>query len=109
MGDPVRTFQLESTVKYILDNKLVENTNITGEYLKKGLLQIEKEHGVFSNTRMVGTYGSVDLPTPQDRDRLVQIIRNNGVLIYMCGEKSIRFRPMLILQPKHAQIILERI
>jgi len=108
MGDPIRTLQLDSTIKYIKENNLIENTKITGEYLFNGLKTLQKEYSkVMSNTRGIGTYLAFDLPTPQLRDKFVELVRNNGVLIYMCGFQSIRIRPQLIFTPTHAQQLLE--
>jgi len=107
MGDPIRALQLDETIKYIKDNHLVENTRITGEYLLKGLRTIEGEHQIIQNSRTLGTFAAFDLPNAQLRDKLIQIVKNNGVLIYMCGEKSIRLRPMLVFQPKHCHILLD--
>jgi len=108
MGDPIRALQLDATLKYIKENNLIENTKITGEYLLNGLKLIQKENGkVISNARGLGTYIAFDLPNAQIRDKLVEIVRNNGVLIYMCGYVSIRMRPMLIFTPSHAQTLLE--
>jgi len=110
MGDPVRALQLDTTLNYIKDHDLIKNTKITGEYLLNGLYEIEKSHGdLISGVRGIGTYCAFDLPSTALRDQIISIIRNQGVLIYMCGIKSIRIRPMLVFQPKHAKILLETI
>jgi len=43
MGDPVRALQLDTTLNYIKENNLIENTKITGEFLLSGLFEIEKK------------------------------------------------------------------
>ena len=35
-------------------------------------------------------------------------MRSKGVLIGGCGESTIRLRPALIFEPKHAEIMLEK-
>jgi len=108
MGDPIRALQLDTTLKYIKENNLVENTEITGRYLLNGLKLLEKENSkIMSSTRGLGTYTAFDLPTPQLRDQFVEVVRNNGCLIYMCGFKSVRIRPTLTFTPNHAHLFLE--
>ncbi len=36
-------------------------------------------------------------------------LRLAGVLVGGCGERSIRFRPALILRPEHAEVMLDRL
>ena len=39
---------------------------------------------------------------------MVSRMRSKGVLIGGCGESTIRLRPALIFEPKHAEIMLEK-
>ncbi len=41
MGDPVRLLQLEAVLKCVKDYSLLENAQITGEYLLKGIKAIQ--------------------------------------------------------------------
>lgn len=39
---------------------------------------------------------------------MVNKMRSKGVLIGGCGESTIRLRPALIFEPKHAEIMLDK-
>ena len=39
---------------------------------------------------------------------MVGRMRSSGVLIGGCGDSTIRIRPALIFEPKHAEIMLEK-
>ena len=43
------------------------------------------------------------------RDGIVAKLRVAGVNCGGCGERSIRLRPALVFQPKHAEIFLEKL
>ena len=47
------------------------------------------------NSRGLGLFCSFDLPSPDERDQLVQETYKNNLIILGCGVKSIRFRPHL--------------
>eukprot|EP01130_Rhizamoeba_saxonica_P015173 TRINITY_DN6759_c0_g1_i1.p1 TRINITY_DN6759_c0_g1~~TRINITY_DN6759_c0_g1_i1.p1 ORF type:complete len:497 (+),score=110.18 TRINITY_DN6759_c0_g1_i1:15-1505(+) len=107
MGDPIRALQLQTTLQVIKDLDLVENVKITGKYLHDGLNQLQDSHNVLSNIRILGTFGAFDLPTPQVRDTLQTKLRNNGVQMAPCGDRSLRLRPMLTFTPDHALQFLQ--
>jgi len=107
LGDPIRALQAGVIIKEINDNRLLENVQITGNYLKDGLHDLQKRHpNLVSNVRGVGTFLAFDLPTPELQDKFIQKLRQNGVEATGSGVKSVRFRPMLIFAPKHAEQFL---
>jgi len=108
MGDPIRALQLDVTLKEIKTQRLIENTAITGKFLVQGLEELQSKHSkMVSRVRGTGTFAAFDLPTAEQRDKLVQKLRENGINSGGCGEKSLRMRPMLIFKPKHAKIVLD--
>ncbi|KAK5576388.1 hypothetical protein RB653_007530 [Dictyostelium firmibasis] len=109
MGDPVRALELEVVIGEIKKNHLLDNVVITGNYLKEGLFDIASRYpGIIQNIRGEGTFLAIDLPTPAERDRIISHIRLLGVEMGGCGERSIRFRPMLVCQPSHINQFLNR-
>ncbi|PRP82232.1 4-aminobutyrate transaminase [Planoprotostelium fungivorum] len=108
LGDPIRALQASVIIKEIKDNHLLENVQVTGEYLKNGLEKLRSKHtDLVSNVRGVGTFLAFDLPTPELQDKFLRILRQKGVEATGSGTRSIRFRPMLIFAPKHAQQFLD--
>eukprot|EP00054_Salpingoeca_dolichothecata_P004817 m.32022 g.32022 ORF g.32022 m.32022 type:complete len:494 (-) comp14885_c0_seq1:119-1600(-) len=107
MGDPAKLILLEAIVKEIEQNQLLENTQITGDYLMKclNLLQDAYPH-LISRVRGQGTFIAFDMSTVSQRDSLVVKMRQRGIEIGKCGDQSIRLRPTLIFQPLHAELAL---
>ncbi|KAG0030545.1 hypothetical protein BGZ81_002500 [Podila clonocystis] len=108
MGDPIRALQAKTILHEIKSNDLVKNAAETGAYLKQELQHLEAKYPkVLSAVR--GTFLAFDLPDPQQRDVFVSQLRSLGVNTGGCGPKSIRLRPMLVFQKKHADIFLEAV
>jgi len=109
LGDPIRALQAKVIINEIRENKLLENVQITGKYLKDGLDNLRKKFPeLVSNVRGVGTFLAFDLPTPELQDRFLSRLRQKGIEATGSGTRSVRFRPMLIFAPKHADQFLEK-
>ena len=75
---------------------LVDAASVNGDYLLTCLSDLQvKYSGLMSNSRGKGLFCAFDLPTPEQRDKLIIIMEELGVLILGCGYRSIRFRPHL--------------
>ena len=75
---------------------LLENTKTNGQYLLEEIIKLEEQFPAFViNSRGLGLFCSFDLPSPDERDQLVQETYKNNLIILGCGVKSIRFRPHL--------------
>ena len=103
MGDPSKMIQLEAFLETYESDHLMENANITGEYLLNGLeMMQEKFPQLLSKARGTGTFCAIDFPTSDIRDKMVGVLRQCGVQSGGCGEVTLRCRPTLIFKPRHA-------
>lgn len=108
MGEPSKIVILEKVVEVIRRDGLVEQANEVGQLLQKGLHDIAGNypHHVF-NVRGQGTFCAFDTPDSQLRDKLLEVSLSNGLHIGGCGDATVRFRPALIYQKKHAETTLD--
>lgn len=106
IGDPARILVANSIFRYVAENKLPERTAEVGKYLKDKLDLFRRE-GKISNLRGTGTFLAFDLPTPQARDQFIASARKAGVNIGACGPQSIRLRPSLLFEEKHADLFVK--
>ncbi|KAK3599279.1 hypothetical protein CHS0354_028634 [Potamilus streckersoni] len=110
VGDPTKIILLGEVVKVIKEENLLDNVQKTGEYMMKGLKQLEKtSNGFVSRVRGLGSYGSIDFPDADKRDKVIHQLKQQGVNCGACGYKGLRFRPMLTLQKHHVDILLDRL
>ena len=97
-GNLVDMIRCQKYLEIIEEEKLVENAAIQGEHLLKGLNQLAEKHpDKIFNTRGLGLMCAFDLPSTEKRDKLQKELYSNGLIILGCGEKTIRFRPPLVI------------
>lgn len=108
LGDPVRAFYLRALLREMKEKRLLENTQITGQYLMSELKKLQQSNSIFSNLRGQGTFIAIDLPDGAKRDKYVEVLRTLGVQSGGCGPRSLRFRPQLIFTPSHAAVLLDK-
>ncbi len=80
----------------IRDFDLLKNAELMGSYLLEKIIQFEEEFPAFiTNSRGKGLFCAFDLPSSIERDKLINEMYKNHLMILGCGIKSIRFRPHL--------------
>lgn len=85
-------------LEIIVEDNLVENARLTGEYLKENLLELEREFPkLINNARGLGLMCSFDLPNDSFRKKFLSESYKNKMIMLGCGTKTIRFRPPLIV------------
>lgn len=109
MGDPGKLLLLESILKVIKQDRLLQNVEKTGTKLKKGLMQAQHDFpNLLNSVRGRGTFLAVNCASAKMRDDVVMKLKQKGVLAGGCGDMSIRFRPALVFQEKHVDIFLDK-
>lgn len=105
IGDPARVLIADAIFDYVAQNKLPERAAEVGKYLKDKLAVLENE-GKISNLRGPGTFIAFDLASPEIRNKFIVDARNLGANIGGCGPQSIRLRPSLLFEEKHADVFM---
>ncbi|XP_053687953.1 4-aminobutyrate aminotransferase, mitochondrial [Sabethes cyaneus] len=109
MGDPSKLLLLESILKVIKQDSLLENVNKSGAKLKQGLIQAQNAYPQLLNSaRGRGTFLAINCASTKLRDDIVAALKQKGILSGGCGEIGIRFRPALVFQEKHVDIFLDK-
>ncbi|MDZ4677578.1 MAG: L-lysine 6-transaminase [Oligoflexia bacterium] len=92
LTDMVRCTQY---LKIIKDEKLEKNAAMQGEYILSQFHELSKKYPQMTNIRGRGLLIAFDLPTTQERDHYRRVAWDLGLLVLVCGDKSIRLRPVL--------------
>jgi len=83
-------------LEIIQEENLLDHTAKMGEKLISGLQGVaEESNGLMSNVRGKGMMVAYDLPDQPCRDKMMNILENNGLKALKSGDHSIRFRGML--------------
>jgi L-lysine 6-transaminase len=95
-GNLVDMVRAARYLQIIEEEKLIENARRMGERLVAGLRSIaEGSGGVMTNVRGRGLMIAFDLPDAELRGEMHSLLKKNGLYSLICGERAIRFRPML--------------
>ena len=95
-GNLVDMVRLTIYLELIEKEGLVEKANNTGSYLLNSLYQLQQEYPhLVSNARGRGLYCAFDLPSGEERDKLSELLLEEGSILLGSGHQSIRFRPHL--------------
>ena len=109
-GNSVDMLRLQLILEVIEKEKLVENAAEMGDYLLNGLKRLQAQFpDKISNARGRGLMCAIDLTTGVHRDKLRDLLYDDGLIILGCGINSLRFRPHLIVTKDEIDLALSKI
>ena len=83
-------------LEIIQEDNLVDNAAKMGEYLISKMNEAQNLFpNLVSNIRGKGLFAAYDISSPENRKQFITNCYNEGLIILPCGEKSVRFRPVL--------------
>ncbi|WP_210374901.1 L-lysine 6-transaminase [Rhodothermus bifroesti] len=106
LADMVR---FDRILEIIEEDHLVAHAAQVGAYLLQRLEEMAQTLPFMSNVRGRGLMCAFDLPTTAFRDAVRQQSLEEGVIVLGCGERSIRFRPPLIITEEEIDEGLRRL
>ena len=108
LGDPVRAILTAEQNSVIKEDRLSELAAETGAYLVDKLNALAERHPEYiKDVRGKGTYLAFDCETVEMRNNLVAKLKGQGVNQGGCGVKTMRLRPTLYFEKKHADIYVD--
>ncbi|EIW67195.1 hypothetical protein TREMEDRAFT_72189 [Tremella mesenterica DSM 1558] len=110
MGDPMRTLQAGQILQIISSHNLVSHTSTIGALLHSTLSEIFVHFPqLILNFRGKGegTFLSWDMPDTSIRDKFLLLVRQRGVHMGGCGEKTVRLRPMLVFGEEEVIVLAD--
>ncbi|MFH0765112.1 MAG: L-lysine 6-transaminase, partial [Calditrichota bacterium] len=97
-GNLVDMVRCQRYLEIIEEDDLVGNADRRGRKLLDELFSLERQFPQFlSNARGLGLMCAFDLPNREMRDKFRTMLYNEGILLLACGDRSMRFRPALIV------------
>ncbi|XP_023677453.1 4-aminobutyrate aminotransferase, mitochondrial [Paramormyrops kingsleyae] len=107
MGDPSKNVFLSAVLNVIKTERLLGEVTRSGAALLHGLIELQTQYPHLLNAaRGLGTFCAIDACDDKTRDALIQKVRDKGVILGGCGDKSIRFRPSLVFKEYHVHLFL---
>jgi len=100
-GNLVDMVRCQKYLEVIKEENLVKNAEIQGKLLQESLIGLANKYpGKISNARGIGLMCAFDCIDNVKRDMLQKKLYSKGLVVISCGEKTIRFRPPLIISSK---------
>ncbi|MBE7175266.1 MAG: L-lysine 6-transaminase [Mucilaginibacter polytrichastri] len=96
-GNLVDMVRSSKILEIIEEDQLLDHAANTGAYLKNSVEELAGNDQRISNVRGKGLLVSFDMPDKTSRDTLIKHGMENGVMLLGCGQRTIRFRPALII------------
>ena len=109
-GNFIDILRFQLVLEVIEKENLVENARIVGDYLLEKLQDLALRFpDQVSNPRGRGLMAAIDLPSSAQRDKIREVLYDDGLIILACGERAIRFRPHLNVTKEEIQLALNKI
>ena len=106
--DVLRLLNFQIIHRIMKIDRLMRTSEQAGHALRAGLQQLSGRLPI-SNVRGLGSFLAYDLPSPALANTLMHKMLKYGVNVGLCGNQSVRVRPSLVFQQKHAEVYLERL
>lgn len=94
-GNLVDMVRTERIIQIIVEEHLLDNARTMGNYLLKLLREQGAMRTEINNVRGRGLWAAFDLPTNEERGKLLKACFEEELLVIPCGLRSIRLRPAL--------------
>ena len=115
-GNAVAAATAIAVMEVIEQENLLQNAATVGAHIASGLRALAKDHATLGPLRHAGLFFGQDIPrdgqpAPAEAARIVNALREAGVLISATGPKghTLKIRPPLILQEAEADLFLDRL
>jgi 4-aminobutyrate aminotransferase-like enzyme len=115
-GNPVSCAAGMAVLDVLRDERLLENACRVGAHVLAGLRRLQDKHAVIGDVRGRGLFFAVDMvrdrraktPAPDESKRLVNAMRERGVLISRIGphDSVLKIRPPMPFTTEHADLLL---
>ncbi len=103
-GNPIATACANVVLEELLNGNILENVEISGNYLIKKLKELQQEFSFIKDIRgkglMIGVECNIDIQT------ILKQCNENGLLIISAGRNVLRFVPPLIISKKEIDIAI---
>lgn len=112
-GNPVSCSAALATIE-LLENGLIENARIQGDYLITRLQELQQSFECIGDVRGKGLMVGVELVKDREtkerahdlRSQVIQKAFSKGLLLLGCGENTVRFAPALLVKRQEVEVCL---
>jgi L-lysine 6-transaminase len=100
-GNLVDMVRSSKIMEIMAEDNLCDNAAKVGAYLQQQLIELANKYDIISNVRGKGLLTAFDFPDNATRNSFIKKGLDHHVMFLGCADKTIRFRPALIMEKKH--------
>lgn len=118
-GNPVSCAAGKAVLDVIQEEHLQQRSHAIGGYLLDGLSKLAQRHEIIGDVRGAGMFLGIELvtdrltqrPAAEQAAKVVNVMRENGVLISAAGPRAnvLKVRPLLTFTKEHADLLIEAV
>lgn len=109
-GNFIDMLRFQLVLEIIEKENLLDNVQKQGAFLLEGLQNLQKKYpNLITNARGKGLMCAFDLPDTKMRNDFQEKLYEENVIILICGDQSLRFRPHLNVTQEDLQFVLDKI
>jgi 4-aminobutyrate aminotransferase len=113
-GNLVACASALATIDVLENEKLINNSKIVGEYMKKRLLELQERHEKIGDVRGLGLMLATELvenrktkrPAVEYRDKVIENCYKQGLIVLPCGKSTVRYLPPLNVTKEQVDIAI---
>jgi 4-aminobutyrate aminotransferase len=114
-GNPICIAAALATLDVIEKEGLLQNSQDVGDYMQRRMAEWPRKHKIVGDVRgrglMIGVEIVKDQKTreyaPQERDRIVELAFDRGILFLGCGPSTVRISPPLVVTREEADVAID--
>ena len=109
-GNFIDMLRFQLVLEIIEKENLLDNVQKQGAFLLEGLQKLQEKYPqLITNARGRGLMCAFDLPDTKMRNDFQEKLYEENVIILICGDQSLRFRPHLNVTQEDLQFALDKI
>jgi 4-aminobutyrate aminotransferase len=114
-GNPICIAAAMATLEVIEREGLLRNSEAVGNHMKRRMADWPRVHALVGDVRGHGLMIGIELvcdkekktPAPAERDRVIDLAFERGILFLGCGPNTIRIAPPLVTSKEQADIAMD--
>jgi len=114
-GNAVCCASTLATIDVLVNDGVMNNAKVVGEYLHQKLLDLKEKHTLIGDVRGIGLMQGIELVKDRntkehakaERDRFIEEMLKMGLVCIGCGVSSVRFIPPLIITKQEIDVAVE--
>jgi len=104
-----------ATIDIIVNDGVMNNAKVVGDYLHQKLLELQQKHQLIGDVRGIGLMQGIELVKNRttkeyakaERDRFIEEMMQMGLICIGCGVSGVRFIPPLVITQQEVDVAVE--